>query len=162
MHAAPTQSRKKECVKGLHVCQLCGKDYINKSDLNSHLMAHAGVMFNCERCGLQLPSQKAVDNHMKLHTKGPFSCPKCMKGFNLHTTMQNHIKTHNEHPYTFDCCNWETRSYALSLKHKKYGHLSEKLFSCKVCTKKFQMLTQLYSHENKVHGICKWKAKTYV
>ena len=49
MHAAPIQSRKKKCVKGLHVCQLCGKDYINKSDLNSHLMAHAGVTFNCER-----------------------------------------------------------------------------------------------------------------
>ena len=51
MHASPIQSRKKKCVKGLHVCQLCGKDYINKLDLNSHLIAHAGVTFNCERCG---------------------------------------------------------------------------------------------------------------
>ena len=65
--------------------------------------------------------------------------------------MQNHIKTHNKHAHTFDCCQWETRSYALSLEHKKYAHLPEKLFPCKVCTKKFQMPTQLCCHENKVH-----------
>ena len=96
MSAPPIQSRKKECVKGQHICHLCGKDFVNKSDLNSHLMAHAGVTF-----------------------KGPFSCPKCKKDFPLHTTMQNHIKTHTKQPYTFDCCQWETKSYVLSLEHKK-------------------------------------------
>ena len=129
MRAVPTQSKKKKSVRGLYVCHLCGKDYVNKSDLNGHLMVHAGVTFNCEWCGLQLPTQKAVDNHVRLHTKGPFACPKsnCKKEFALHTTMQNHIKTHYKDPYTFDCCDWETRSYALSLEHKKYAHLSEKL-----------------------------------
>ena len=56
MLAPSIQSMKKWSVKGLHICHLCGKDYINKSDLNSHLMAHAGVTFNCEWCGLKLPS----------------------------------------------------------------------------------------------------------
>ena len=48
MSAAPIQSRKKQSVKGLHVYHICGRDYVNKSNLNSHLMAHAGVTFNCE------------------------------------------------------------------------------------------------------------------
>ena len=76
MSAPSIQSRKKQSVKGLHICKLCGKDYINKSHLNSHLMAHGGVTVNCEQCGLKLPSQKAVENHMRLHTKGPILMPQ--------------------------------------------------------------------------------------
>ena len=33
MLAPSIQSRKKQSVKGLHICHLCGKDYVNKSDL---------------------------------------------------------------------------------------------------------------------------------
>ena len=123
------QAKKKRAVKGLHICHLCGRDYINAVDLNGHLMKHAGVTFTCECCGKTLPTQKAVNNYMTLHTKGPFICTKCKKNFTLETTLRNHMITHHLNPYLCDTdgCTWKTHSYALHLEHVKYGHLNEKL-----------------------------------
>ena len=124
------QAKKKRAVKGLHICHLCGCDYMNAVDLNEYLMKHAGVTFTCECYGKTLPTQKAVNNHMRLHTKGPFICTKCKKNFALETTLRNHVKTHHLNPYLCDTdgCTWKTHSYVLHLEHSKYGHLNEKLF----------------------------------
>ena len=36
----PRRCKSKTAVKGLYVCQICGQDYINKSDFNNHMQQH--------------------------------------------------------------------------------------------------------------------------
>ena len=100
---------------------------------------------------------KSCQQPHEITHKRPTYLSKCK--IILHWKLPSGImwKLHHLNPYLCDTdgCTWKTHSYALHLEHTKYGHLNEKLFVCKFCDCKYQMPTQLYSHQNKVHGIKK-------
>ena len=134
---------------------------MSASDLNSHMMVHAGVTFTCEQCSKTCKSRKSMDNHMQYHIKGPFTCDVYLKEYSLQSTLTNHKKTHKDQDYCCKVkdCDYTTRSYSGFFEHKKYGHLPTKDFGCDICEKKYQTPSQLSAHYNKVHGIVKRKLK---
>ena len=150
---------KKHChqpaVKGLHVCQVCGQDYTNRSDFSNHMTQHEGLQYTCEQCEKIFYSRKSFKNHTKAHNEGPQVCSQCQQSFQLKSTLINHLKVHKG--ITYACkvegdCPHTTKNYAMFLEHFHCGHLAEKTIQCDYCDHYFQTPTKMMAHRNKAHG----------
>ena len=55
-----------------HVCEVCGKDYSKKSNLNRHVMSvHEDKRYQCSVCNKQFKRRYILSKHMKLHESDP-------------------------------------------------------------------------------------------
>ena len=73
MPMGPVKAKKgwhQLAVKGLYICQVCGQDYTNRSDLSKHIAQHKGLEYTCEQCVKIFYSRKSFENHTKAHTEG--------------------------------------------------------------------------------------------
>ena len=150
----PKKCHTKSVVKGLHICQICGQDYRNKSDLANHMGQHEGLTFTCEQCGKVFFTCKSFEIHLKVHTEGPITCSQCGKNLEYPGSLVYHMNTHSG--ITYDCplqdCNKSYKSNAMYREHFTYGHNEEDTIPCDYCKKMFKLPTQMYCHRNKQHG----------
>ena len=149
----PRLHKRKTAVKGLYVCEICGLDYVNKSDFTNHMQQHEGVTFTCTQCEKVFYLQKGFDNHAKAHQDGLHECPQCSQKFELKSSLTNHIKSHTN-VYVCECpeCGKEAKSYAMHLEHINYVHTETPTIPCDYCHCYFFTPTQMYCHCNKEHG----------
>ena len=149
----PKKCCTKTVVKGLHICEICGQDYRNKSDLTNHMGQHAGLTFNCEQCGKIFFTRKSFEVHLKVHMEGPIVCSQCAKNFEYPGSLVHHMKTHSSITYEcpLDNCTCTYKSNAMYREHFTYGHNEEDTIKCDYCTKMFKLPTQMYCHRNKQH-----------
>ncbi|XP_035701487.1 zinc finger protein 2-like [Folsomia candida] len=76
----------------------CGKTYLNKGSLWSHVKAEHGenkVRFGCTLCPKEFKNRTDLADHIRTHTtEKPFSCPTCGKKFRQRQHLKPHQKTH--------------------------------------------------------------------
>lgn len=102
-------------IKDFH-CHLCEKKFVEKIDLQSHLLSHSNERnFSCHICFIEYKKRETLRRHLKTeHDLGNFvvkkpekklTCPMCPKIFAFNNKLQRHILTHTgEKPFKCDFC----------------------------------------------------------
>lgn len=86
------ESKKKiaEPEKRTHVCKVCDKTFVRKSNLVDHLRLHANVrLYKCEFCEKSFVQAGNYRSHLRIHTKErPFKCSMCPKTYNQSSALK--------------------------------------------------------------------------
>lgn len=111
-------------------CDQCSKEFMIKSDLDSHLAVHSSERpFECDMCDKKYSRKSGLDYHMLCH-KGERShqCNECVKRFLCKTNLSEHVRT----------------------VHR--GEKRPKSFKCDQCDKTFQSNHRLEQHVENTHA----------
>ena len=78
-----------------HVCEQCGKQYLNAPSLKIHIRQHhtGERPYKCTTCGKDFASRLVWKNHQEIHLDVKlYSCEYCGKRFAQKVTLMTHIK----------------------------------------------------------------------
>eukprot|EP00092_Neocalanus_flemingeri_P017605 GFUD01019047.1.p1 GENE.GFUD01019047.1~~GFUD01019047.1.p1 ORF type:complete len:399 (+),score=82.24 GFUD01019047.1:185-1381(+) len=137
--------------KQLFVCELCGKEYKKRSDMNEHANTHSGeAAFKCETCNQIFNTSTSYREHKNMHNK-THECKECGKCFGNSRNLVRHEKMHNGIK-DFQCANCAKQySSMISLqKHMEIKHDvsngKKQTFSCDKCDKSYTRDEYLQRH----------------
>ncbi|XP_037772950.1 zinc finger protein 271-like [Penaeus monodon] len=125
------QMMHKECLEDMQikveatlnrfVCEVCGKKFSHKSNINIHMRVHTKEKpYSCDICNKAFSQISDLTRHMRVHTKEkPYSCEICDKAFSQKSDLTRHMRVHTkEKPYSCDICN-----KAISQKSNLVSHM---------------------------------------
>ncbi|XP_033872143.3 zinc finger protein 665-like [Acipenser ruthenus] len=113
-----------------HPCDLCGKAFRQRWELERHFMLHTGTRpHSCHECPKSFSTKSALARHGLTHrNERPFPCGRCGKAFGSARYLKAHLETHREGtPYECDVCH---RRYGLASslrKHKRRHQRASRL-----------------------------------
>ncbi|PNF28284.1 Gastrula zinc finger protein XlCGF57.1 [Cryptotermes secundus] len=139
---------KSQNARKRFVCLECGKHFVQKQHLISHMRTHTGERpYQCKECGKTFAQTVHLKNHQITHTQlKPFSCSECGKCFAQNIHLKNHLSTHTgEKPYGCNLCG-KTFAQNVHLKNHLSTHTGEKPFRCTECGKTFSQNIHLKNH----------------
>lgn len=119
-----------------HICDLCGKGFIQLVTLQAHINAH-------NRCTNRTQRTREISHNIK--------CLICEQTFSTFTGLTIHNKRkHNKInekncKYVCDVCG-QYFCTTITLKHHKATHNTERNFLCNVCGKQFRNKIPLTTH----------------
>ncbi|XP_040179335.1 zinc finger protein Xfin-like isoform X2 [Rana temporaria] len=130
-------------------CSDCEKSFSCKNHLITHQRSHTGERpFACNQCDRKFIKQQHLVLHQVVHTgEKPYSCPVCGKGFTRQSSVVKHSSIHAEQKPFV--CNECGKSYCqyASLVVHQRQHSGEKPFVCKYCEKAFACKATMLKHE---------------
>uniref|UniRef100_UPI00398EB923 zinc finger protein 629-like n=1 Tax=Pristiophorus japonicus TaxID=55135 RepID=UPI00398EB923 len=133
-------------------CPVCGKGYIQSSQLVTHQRVHTGERpFTCPECGKGFTCSSHLLNHQRVHTGvRSFICSQCGKGFTGSSKLLKHQRVHTgERPFTCSECGKRFTGSSDLLRHQPV-HTGERPFICSECRKGFTQSSHLLRHQ-RVH-----------
>lgn len=146
-----------------HICEVCNKKFMKKSNLIDHLRLHANMKpFQCEHCEKSFVQSGNYKAHLRTHTlERPFVCSYsgCRKSYNQSSALRIHIRTHtNEKNYVCVTCKKRFTNSSDLKKHEGI-HDQVKKFQCDRCEKSYAQKSHLVKHEISAHTKTKLKSE---
>ena len=139
--------------KGLkpYVCDVCDKDFENKSTFFNHKKSHLDESNKsvCDVCGGHYKDAHTLKVHVQtqhLMLEKPFDCEVCGDKFKTKGSLKIHSSKHEEERgFVCDECGFQTKNKWLLKAHLK-THKSVKDFQCPHCPKTFNFQFILDKH----------------
>lgn len=85
-----------------HLCPLCGKTFMTKTAVRSHMQYHKDKKYQCHVCRIKMADLDKMKEHIvRVHeskpqkTDGKFNCEECGKGFARKDTLDDHVRVHH-------------------------------------------------------------------
>lgn len=136
----------------IYACNVCGKQYTNKSNCKRHMMIHTEdrKLYECSYCGKRFAQKYEVRMHARIHTgEKPFTCAVCGKTFtergNWRRHTQIHVRPQEASPYRCGiCCKGFFHPEKLQV-HLQI-HSGQRPFVCTVCGRKVKKIGDMYRH----------------
>ncbi|OMJ87688.1 hypothetical protein SteCoe_10532 [Stentor coeruleus] len=140
-------------VKDQIKCDICEKEYANKSVLKQHMKTHLpSKPWKCDLCPREFSQKSKLIEHVNRHQgTPPFTCSNCGKGFYQKDRLKTHELSHsNSRPHECNICLLTfRRKYELN-KHLKMHdtNIKEQLkkYVCETCGKKNYSFADLNRH----------------
>ena len=109
------------------------------------------VMVCCDVCGKQYPNKSKLKEHMEIHSDQQVYCDKCDKVFHRKLNLKLHMKTmHSGQDWICETCS-ATFTSNRNLKGHIANHHMEKKLQCQHCPKAFCEPKKLRQHMINVH-----------
>lgn len=146
-------------VEKPHVCNKCGMAFLEKCNLNKHMLSHTGELRNstdkpylCCECGKSFKYSTSLSRHKRFHAqRNLFDCPICSRSYVEQSSLDVHIRTHtNERPFMCATCN-KGFSQKANLERHERTHTGEKPYGCDLCGKSFTQKSYLIIHK-RIHA----------
>ena len=84
-----SNSHTKGC--GTHICHVCGKEFQEKRNMESHMQKHT-ENFKCQHCSKCFESNAKLNRHLVVHDKfREVNCQYCQKSFSRMEHLKEHI-----------------------------------------------------------------------
>nr|CAD7598541.1 unnamed protein product [Timema genevievae] len=137
-----------------HQCNICLKNYRDKSKLDFHMKYHYtdGIFpgVPCDICRKMLFSNSALKKHRKIHFPENHQCNICFKIFRNKSTLIIHQKCHQASEisknFLCDICGYLCKSMGFLNRHISNVHSPKKKYICDVCGISYNILTYLKDH----------------
>lgn len=135
--------------KLLHKCDVCGKEFRQKTEVDKHKATHlrdAPLPYPCGSCSQGFKTFDEFQQHSRTHqlTK-KFGCAQCGRRFKDEAKLHKHMINHNLNPYSCQRCKKTFRSKHTCMKHRKL-HGDNQKFTCDLCSKQFSSAEALHMH----------------
>ncbi len=138
-----------------HVCHTCGKAFLLRSQLNSHMMVHKmpnAKKFVCDVCGDRLATRIGLRNHLYTKHVGKCSsdmvvCEVCGRTFPTRSLLHKHVYAVHKaaKPHKCEICNYAFKAKASLINHLQI-HTGDKPHKCKVCGVGFASAINIIQH----------------
>ncbi|XP_014483117.1 PREDICTED: uncharacterized protein LOC106748772 isoform X2 [Dinoponera quadriceps] len=169
-------------------CDICGKRFQNKKNLEQHIRSYSRVNVFCPLCNTAFSSKRFLQTHIaaahvpQLSRNYNFHCVFCNQGFTKKYELRPHVlhlhgrqmleaimpnfpdNQGKEEPdngnATCTVCNLAFETLDRYVEHTMYYYKDHK-FTCTICLKDFQGM-YMYHHHNKLTHYSEDKRKSYI
>ncbi|KDR15247.1 Zinc finger and BTB domain-containing protein 48 [Zootermopsis nevadensis] len=134
-------------------CDACGKRFLNKRRLITHIEKHSNPVLKCTYCPYTTKSAKLLNYHQNIHAE-KFKCKVCNKLFTRKIYLTYHLKdVHCKTRYLRKCEECCARFISISgLKmHMQTVHEPLRTYSCTLCKYVGNSTNHLASHMLRIH-----------
>ncbi|KAI8431345.1 hypothetical protein MSG28_015885 [Choristoneura fumiferana] len=159
-----------------HVCDHCGKNYLKKKTLISHI-AKLHTIYNCNICNVTYSTRDSYKRHQKEKHEVDMSeqnyCVECNMQFMNSATYNIHIRSSVKHRPTRaypcpDCGKVYTKNISMR-NHYKLVHLKKSDYHCAICDTYYLTGHRLRYHQKYFHDklpkpknkLCKYCGKGF-
>lgn len=163
----PKLTIKRTSKRGIFVCEICQKTFINHSSYHRHRRMHLGMKPSvCEYCCMSFSQSELLNTHIKNHhLTSEYICCECGHKANDAFSLREHFQFHEEKDISLDqsdknikdlnTLNTNINSLKESVKSNNndiYNDINEDKVAgyCKICQKNFYKLNN-YNRHMKLH-----------
>ncbi|XP_067635461.1 zinc finger protein 91-like [Eurosta solidaginis] len=104
-------------------------------------------VYRCDICGKRFKTKCDLNRHERSHSRGkPHKCDFCEKRFAKTTNLRQHLRTHTgEKPYKCKYCERCFATKSILNKHFRV-HLGDNIYRCESCPLAFRLASELLLH----------------
>ncbi|KAJ0184400.1 hypothetical protein K1T71_000823 [Dendrolimus kikuchii] len=151
--------RNHHADEGRPKCDQCGKSFVNKDSLHSHMQIHAGVKnYECAICGARFRTRSQIKHHhLKHSTEKKYYCVECDTRFKTAQALKTHLKKSIKHidieSLRYPCLRCEKRfnTEAALSHHTLVQHEGVRGHRCEECGAALATANSLNKHIHSVH-----------